>query len=63
MVLSAVQKRTIIEKYAANNSSRTIAAEMNINRKTVLKWVNQFYTNMTLTRKYGSGIRKRINNQ
>ena len=64
MVLTEVQKFTIIVKSNEGMSIRQIANNMNINPKTAHFWIKRYALNGNLNRQQrNSAIRRRFNNQ
>ena len=51
----------IITEYNSGKSMKNIAEEMEINIKTVNKWIKRYIETNSLVRKRGSGIHKRLN--
>lgn len=63
MVLSEIQKFEIIVKHNNKLSMRKIAIDMNINLKTVHKWILRYKKNGNLNREKKEGkLLKIINN-
>jgi len=61
--LTEKQKYEIIVRDELNQSSRYIANEMKINRKSVLKWIKKYKNNKTINRKEGSGRKRKTNEE
>ena len=59
MGLELVKKMKIVTEYDSGKSLRTIAQEMDINVKTVYRWVKRFSENKSFLRKRGSGLHKK----
>ena len=59
MQLTDKQKYEIVILREQNNKIDTIADKMNVNRKTVMRWLNKYNKDNNICRKEGSG-RKNI---
>ncbi len=62
MQLTEKQKYEIVVLYENHYNITKIATKMNINRKTVMKWINRYRNTNTVKRKKGSGGRKVTSN-
>ncbi len=60
MGLPYLQKMKILTEYDSGKSMRNIAEEMNINLKTVHRWIKRFAETNTLARNRGSGLYKKV---
>ena len=56
--LTEKQKYEIVIKKEMGLNNTDIAKNMNINRRTVIKWVNTYNDTNTVKRKAGSGRKK-----
>ncbi len=61
--LTEKQKYEIIIRSELNQSSRFIADEMGINRKSVLKWIRKYKKDQNINRKKGSGRKRKTNKE
>ena len=56
--LTEKQKYEIVVKHEMDLNNVEISKEMNINRGTVINWINRYSTTNTVNRKSGSGRKK-----
>jgi transposase len=63
MQLLDKQKYEIIVKYELNQSMRMISKNMNINLKTVSKWINKYEKDKNINRQIGSGRKDKLTDE
>ena len=56
--LTEKQKYEIVVKHELGINNVDISKSMNINRRTVINWLNRYSTTNTVDRKSGSGRKK-----
>ena len=60
MVLTDIQKMTIITKYfEEKKSALKISKEMNINKNTVYLWIKRYLHDKNIERKRGTGFKNK----